>query len=249
MTPQFFDAPDGTPLAYYELGEGRPFLLLHGYISDAHTNWMKFTPTAQVIADAGYRVIMPDLRAHGASGKPHDPLSYPADILADDQFALIAHLGIEDFDAAGYSLGARTIARMLARWSRPGKVILCGMGLEGLTDADRRAGYFRRVLTNLGSHEKGSPEWMVEAFLKTSKGDPVALNLLIDSFSGVDEATIRSWDFPVGVVCGVDDDDNGSAQALAEALPQGSYYPIPGNHMSSVTKPELAAAMVAFLKG
>lgn len=67
MIPQFFDAPDGTSLAYYELGEGRPLLLIHGYISDALTNWMKFTPTAQVIADAGYRVIMPDLRAHGAS--------------------------------------------------------------------------------------------------------------------------------------------------------------------------------------
>jgi hypothetical protein len=88
---------------------------------------------------------------------------------------------------------------------------------------------------------------MVEAFLKTSKGDPVALNLLINSFSGVDEATIRSWDFPVGVVCGTEDDDNGSAQALAEALPQGLYYPIPGNHMSAVTKLDLGAAMVDFL--
>jgi len=88
---------------------------------------------------------------------------------------------------------------------------------------------------------------MVEAFLKTSKGDPVALNLLINSFAGVDEATIRSWDFSVGVVCGVDDQDNGNAQALAEALPQGRYYPIPGNHMSAVTKPDLGAAMVAFL--
>ena len=114
MIPQFFDAPDGTPLAFYELGEGRPLLLIHGYISDALTNWMKFTPTAQVIADAGYRVIMPDLRAHGASGKPHDPLCYPPDILADDQFALIAHLGLEDFDAAGYSLGARTTVRDFA---------------------------------------------------------------------------------------------------------------------------------------
>lgn len=247
MTPQFFDALDGTSLAYYDLGEGRPLLLIHGYISDAQTNWTKFTPTAQVIADAGYRVIMPDLRAHGASGKPHDPSAYPPDILSDDQFALIAHLGLKDFDLAGYSLGARTSARMLARGCRPGKVILSGMGLEGLIHADRRAGYFRHVLTNLGMHEKGSPEWMVEAFLKTSKGDPVALNLLIDSFAGVDEATIRSWDFPVGVVCGTEDQDNGNAQALAEALPQGHYYPVPGNHMSAVTKPELAAAMVAFL--
>ncbi len=249
MTPHFFTAPDGVRLAYYELGEGRPLLLIHGYISDAHTNWMKFVPTAQGLADTGYRVIMPDLRAHGASDTPHDPAAYPKDILADDGFALIAHLGLNDLDAAGYSLGARTLARMMARGFRPGRAILSGMGLEGLTAADRRAGYFRSVLTNLGTHAKGTPEWFVEAFLKTSGGDPVALNLLIDSFAGVTEADLRGWDVPVGVICGTEDQDNGHAEALAAILPQGCYLPIPGNHMSAVTKPELGAAMAAFLKG
>lgn len=247
MTPHFFTAPDGIRLAYYELGAGRPLLLLHGYISDAHTNWMKFVPTAQRLADAGYRVIMPDLRAHGASDKPHDPAFYPKDILSDDAFALMAHLGLVDMDLAGYSLGARTVARMLARGCRPGRAVLAGMGLEGLTMADRRAGYFRQVLTNLGTHPKGSSEWMVAAFLKTSGGDPVALNLLIDSFAGVTEADIRSWDLPVGVVCGTEDQDNGHAEALAAMLPQGRYYPVPGTHMSAVTKSDLGAAMVAAL--
>lgn len=244
MTPHFFTAPDGVRLAYYELGEGRPLLLIHGYISDAHTNWMKFVPTAQTLANAGFRVIMPDLRAHGASDKPHDPALYPKDVLADDQFALIAHLGLTDLDAAGYSLGARTLARMMARGFRPGRAIFSGMGLEGLTDADRRAGYFRSVLTRLGTHAKGSPEWFVEAFLKTSGGDPVALNLLIDSFASTDAATIKSWDIPIGVVCGTEDQDNGHAEALAALLPQGRYLPIPGNHMSAVTKAELGPAMV-----
>jgi pimeloyl-ACP methyl ester carboxylesterase len=247
MTPAYFTAPDGVSLAYYELGEGRPLLLIHGYISDAHTNWMKFVPTAQRLAEAGFRVIMPDLRAHGASDKPHDPAAYPKDILTDDMFALITHLGLTDLDAAGYSLGARTLSRMMARGFRPARAILAGMGLEGLTQADRRAGHFRAILTNLGRHAKGSPEWFVEAFLKTSGGDAVALNLLIDAFEGIEEAVLRGWNFPIGVVCGVDDFDNGNAQALAEALPQGHYYPIPGNHMSAVTKPELGAAMVDFL--
>lgn len=249
MTPHFFTAPDGVRLAWYELGEGRPLLLIHGYISDAHTNWMKFANTAQRIADAGFRVIMPDLRAHGASDKPHDPAAYPKDILTDDMVALVAHLGLTDLDAAGYSLGARTLSRMLARGFRPGRAILSGMGLEGLTQADRRAGHFRAILTNLGNHEKGSPEWFVEAFLKTSGGDAVALNLLIDAFAGVEEDALRGWDFPIGIVCGTEDFDNGNAQALAEALPQGRYYPIPGNHMSAVTKPELGDAIIDFLAG
>ena len=44
-----------------------------------------------------------------------------------------------------------------------------------------------------------------------------------------------------------EDDDNGSAEALSAALPKGRYVVVPGNHMSAVTKPELGAAMAAFL--
>ena len=46
-------------------------------------NWIKFGH-AERIASEGFRVIMPDLRAHGESGKPHDPAKYPADILVRD---------------------------------------------------------------------------------------------------------------------------------------------------------------------
>ncbi|HJR83393.1 MAG TPA: alpha/beta fold hydrolase, partial [Sphingomicrobium sp.] len=69
-------ASDGIDLAYYELGEGRPVILLHGLFSDAQMNWIKFGHAARIASD-GFRVIMPDLRAHGASGKPHDPANYP----------------------------------------------------------------------------------------------------------------------------------------------------------------------------
>ena len=46
-----------------------------------------------------------------------------------------------------------------------------------------------------------------------------------------------------------DDDDNGSAAALAKILLHGKYFPVPGNHMSAVIKPELGQAIVAALKG
>jgi hypothetical protein len=49
------------------------------------------------------------------------------------------------------------------------------------------------------------------------------------------------------VLTGADDHDNGSAEALSAALPNGKYVSIPGNHMSAVTKPELGAAIGAFL--
>ncbi len=69
-------ASDGVELAWHEKGEGRPLVLLHGLFSDAAMNWIKFGH-AERLAAAGYRVIMPDLRAHGASSAPHDAAAYP----------------------------------------------------------------------------------------------------------------------------------------------------------------------------
>ena len=238
-----FTASDGIEIAWQEMGEGRALILIHGYFSDADTNWIKFGHAA-LLADAGFRVIMPDLRAHGKSDKPHDAAHYPRDILVDDQFALIAHLGLTDFDIGGYSLGGRTVARMLARGCKPRRAIISGMGLQGLTATGTRKAHFRHILTNLGTHSKGSPEWMAEAFLKTSGGDPVALNLLLDSFVDTAVSDIAGFDLPVAVICGEDDADNGSAQDLAELLPHGKLHVVPGNHMSAVVNSDLGQAIL-----
>lgn len=245
---RFFDSFDGTRIAWREMGraEDRPVVLLHGYFSDAATNWIRYGHAA-AIAARGLRVVMPDLRAHGESDKPHDPAAYPVDALAKDGHALIAHLGLSDYDLGGYSLGARTTARMLATGATPGRIVFSGMGLDGLTDVDRRAGHFRNILTNLGSHERGSPEWRAEAFLKTTGGDPVALLGIIDTFASTPEATLASFGQPALVVCGGEDQDNGSAPALAAALRDARYVEVPGGHMSAVTKPELGEAIAAFL--
>ncbi|MVV70791.1 alpha/beta fold hydrolase, partial [Escherichia coli] len=93
IEPQFFESIDGARLAWRELGEGRPVVLIHGYFSDATTNWIKYGH-AEKIAAVGFRVIMPDLRGHGSSAKPHDAASYPPDVLMQDGKALVAHLGL-----------------------------------------------------------------------------------------------------------------------------------------------------------
>lgn len=241
-----FASFDGTRLAWHELGEGRPVVLLHGYFSDANTNWIRYGH-AEAIAAEGRRVIMPDLRAHGQSDKPHDAAAYPPDALARDGHALLAHLGLSDYDLGGYSLGARTTARMLATGATPKKVVFSGMGLDGLTNSERRQNHFRHILTNLGTHERGSPAWLAEAFLKTTGGDPVALLGILDTFVSTPAETVSGFAWPTLVVNGVDDDDNGSAAALADALPHARLVEVPGNHMSSVTKVELGQAIAAFL--
>ncbi len=241
-----FESFDGVRIAWRELGQGRPVMLIHGFFSDAVTNWIRYGHAA-VIAARGFRVIMPDLRGHGSSDRPHDTAAYPKDALTRDGHALIAHLELSDYDLGGYSLGARTVARMLATGATPRRVIFSGMGLDGLVDTGRRAGHFRNILTQLGHHERGSPEWMAEAFLKTTSGDPLALLGVIETFADTPIETIRSFAMPVLVVNGAEDQDNGSAAALAQALPDARYVEVPGGHMTAVVKPELGAAMADFL--
>jgi pimeloyl-ACP methyl ester carboxylesterase len=241
-----FTAPDGAELVWHELGQGRPVVLLHGLFSDADTNWIRFGHAAE-IASRGLRVVMPDLRAHGASARPHEPAAYPPDILADDGLGLIADLGLAAYDLGGYSLGARTAVRMVVRGARPSRLIVSGMGLQGLLETGRRSRHFKRILTGLGTHQRGSAEWLAEAFLKTTGGDPQALLPLLDSFVDTGEAELRAIDLSTLVVSGAEDDDNGSAEALAKLLPNGRYVEVPGNHMSAVTKPELGRAFADFL--
>jgi pimeloyl-ACP methyl ester carboxylesterase len=245
-TSNSFAAPDGTQLVWHELGEGRPVLLLHGLFSDAETNWIKFGHAAE-LAGRGLRVIMPDLRAHGESAKPHDPASYPPDVLAHDAIALVERLGLADYDLGGYSLGARTAVRMVVLGGRPRRLVVSGMGLSGLLDTGTRSVHFRRILTGLGTHEQGSPEWLAEAFLKTTGGDPQAFLPLLGSFVDTSEAELKAIDVPTLVLQGADDHDNGEAEDLAALLPDARFVEIPGNHMSAVTKPDLGRAIADFL--
>jgi pimeloyl-ACP methyl ester carboxylesterase len=244
---QRFRGRDGADLAYREIGEGRPVVLIHGYFSTATVNWLRYGHAA-TIAARGYRVIMPDLRGHGDSARPHDAAAYPPDVLADDGFALIEHLGLTDYDLGGYSLGGRTTVRMLVRGATPGRAIVAGMGLEGILHTAQRGEVFRRILTNLGSFERGSPEWMAEAFLKTVGGDAVALLHVLGASVDTPREALARIAMPTLVVAGADDDDNGSAAALATALPEGRCVTIPGNHMSAVTKPDLGTVIAGFLR-
>jgi pimeloyl-ACP methyl ester carboxylesterase len=247
-TLDHFIAEDGTRLAYRTLGTGRPVILIHGLFSNAQVNWIRYGHAA-AIAARGFQAIMPDLRAHGDSAAPRDPTRYPPDILVDDAFTLIAHLALGNPDLAGYSLGGRTVARMLVRGARPRRAVIAGMGLDGLLDPHARAAFFRAVLEGIGTHPRGSPAFMAEAFLKTTSGDPAALLALLGSFVPTSRPEIAAITTPTLVCAGDQDADNGSAAALADALADGRYRAVPGNHMSAVTRPELGLAIADFLSG
>ena len=103
------------------------------------------------------------------------------------------------------------------------------------------------MLSNLGSFARGTPEWLTEAFLNTTNGDPVALLQVLQTFVDTPRAALAGITVPTLVVTGAEDEDNGSGADLAAALGQGEFQQIPGNHMTAVTKPELGQAIADFL--
>jgi pimeloyl-ACP methyl ester carboxylesterase len=239
-------ASDGVDLAYHELGEGRPVILLHGLFSDALLYWFKFGDAARIAAD-GFRVIMPDLRTHGLSGKPHGPEHYPKGILARDLRELIAHLQLAEFDLGGFSLGARTTVEGVGEGLRPRRAILGGAGLEGLRNWKRRKTFFLEAIAMFDTVQRGDPHWLSIQFMKSQKVDRIAAGLLLESFEDAFMAWLEAFTMPTLVVCGDQDDDNGSAEELANVLPNAVFKEVPGTHMSSVTRPELGEAIARFL--
>ncbi|APW73468.1 MULTISPECIES: alpha/beta fold hydrolase [Sphingopyxis] len=246
IEPQYFDARDGVRLAWREMGEGRPVVLLHGLFSSAEVNWIKFGTAARIAAE-GYRVVMPDLRVHGSSAAPHDAALYPPDVLVSDLADLIAHLGLSAFDLGGFSLGARTSVRAVVAGMTPGRLILGGMGLAGLAGWQRRGQFFKRVIAEYDSAKRGDDSWLSIQFMKTMKIDRIAAGHLLDSFTDTPPDALAALTMPTLVVCGDRDRDNGSAEDLVAALPDAVLATIPGTHMSSVTEPELGQAIAAFL--
>jgi pimeloyl-ACP methyl ester carboxylesterase len=240
---------DGTRLAYHTVGDGRPVLLLHGLFSSAQMNWIKWGHAVR-LAEAGFRAIMLDFRVHGGSDAPHDQAAYPPGVLVRDVAALIDHLGLEEgrYDLVGFSLGARTAVHGCASGIlAPRRLVLAGMGVAGLADWNRRAGFFLRVIDEFDTITRDDPAWLSRQFLKSQGVDRIAARLLLGAFENLDPARLADVTVPTLVICGEQDQDNGSAPDLAALLPDARYEEIPGGHLDSATKPELGEGIIRFL--
>lgn len=245
-TTAFFPGFGGARLALHRMGQGRPVVLLHGLFSSAEVNWIKFG-TAAKLADAGFECLMPDLRVHGQSAAPHAPADYPQDVLVRDLEALVTHLGLGDFDLVGFSLGSRTAARAVIAGLRPRRLVLSGMGLQGLAGWARRQDFFLDVIDRFGTIKREDPAYFAQQFLKTMGTDRDAARLLLGTMADTDPAELAAITMPTLVLCGDQDNDNGSAAQLAQTLPDARLALIPGTHMSSVTMPQLGGELVEFL--
>lgn len=93
--PLTFDAVVDGPEA------GEPVLLLHGF-PESSWSWRFVQPA---LAEAGYRVVAPDLRGYSPRARPADPADYTIERLVGDVTDLADALGWDTFHLVGHDWG------------------------------------------------------------------------------------------------------------------------------------------------
>jgi len=115
-------------IGYAEAGpaNGPAVLLLHGWPYDIYS----YVDVARILANAGYRVIVPYLRGYGTTTflSKDTPRNGQQAALAADMIALMDALKIESAIVAGYDWGARTADIMAALWPERCKALVSVSG-------------------------------------------------------------------------------------------------------------------------
>lgn len=111
----------GDRYYYFDAGAGTPVVLLHG-LANTGRAW---GPQASALVQQGYRVIIPDLLGHGASG----PVArvFTAREQAVAIIALLQHLELESASFAGLSLGGMVALEIATQHPRTvDKLVVAG---------------------------------------------------------------------------------------------------------------------------
>ena len=243
-----FSSFDGTTIAYDDLGEGPPVVMLHGFAADARANWHQPKVVDAVVA-AGRRVITPDARGHGRSGKPHDIAAYQGQAMPRDVTALLDHLGIDQVDVVGYSMGARITAQVALSDERVRSIVLGGVGvgvIEGRGPAGAEA-----IAAALTAPDKSAildaTARAFRGFAESTGADREALAAVMRAGMGQPRQSLGSLSMPALVICGDKDTLVGPPQALVDAITGAELVIVNGDHLTAVGDPKFREAIASFL--
>ena len=263
--------PNGQTIAYIDAGrrDGPPLLLVHGFTDNAR-DWLMVAPYLQ-----DYRLIIVDLRGHGASSKPE--CCYTRLDFAYDLKLLMDHLGIDKTNIAGHSLGSMVTQTYAEYWpERTRKVVLISSSGGPKPDASpaevaKRTESFdyRTPIRKLKAPIDPDSPFMVawwaspppvdETFLSRQRKDAAAipvnvwLAVMDQGLVGNDlQATLPMLVAPTLLVWGDKDElvSHERKETLRAALPKAKVkvYPDFGHNPMWEDPADLAREMKAFLK-
>ncbi|SFR90735.1 alpha/beta fold hydrolase [Sphingomonas jatrophae] len=111
---------NGIAMHYVEQGEGPLLILCHGF---PHL-WLSWHRQIGALADAGWRVVAPDMRGMGQTEAPADHRAYDVDHTVGDLTGLLDHLGEQQAVFAGLDFGLFAIYDLAARYPERVRAII-----------------------------------------------------------------------------------------------------------------------------
>ena len=247
----FFDS-DGVKIHYETFGEGRPLVLVHGYVLNITWNWVNsgLVDALQPVR----RLVALDCRGHGESDKPHDPEAYGNEIMAGDVLRLMDHLGIEKADLFGYSMGSAVSCHLIVHHrGRFSSAVLAGTGDRFFFEAAGASVTDGMAEAMLADDPSQITDPMLRVFRALADGIPNNDRIALAACSQhvrepVDRADFARVDIPVLIVNGANDDVAGKADELVAAIPGAKLVLIPDTDHLVVFYPRAKQPVLSFLE-
>jgi pimeloyl-ACP methyl ester carboxylesterase len=240
---------NGVEIAFLDMGEGEPLVLVHGLANTATANWVHSGWVA-TLTKAGRRVIALDNRGHGASSKLYDPSDYHGTVMAEDVRALLDHLDLAKADVMGYSVGARITAFLaLAHPGRLRKAVFGGLGSRLINGLEYPESFAEALEAPSLADVHDRQARMFRFFAERNNSDLRALAACIrGSRQMLSREQVAAIRVPVLVAVGRNDTIAGSAQELAILLPFGRALDIiPGrSHLLAIGDRMFKEAVLAW---
>jgi len=122
---------NGIEIAYTEVGDGPPLILLHGALASTGPAWagsaVAFVDYMDTLGEH-FRVIAPDTRGSGATVHTGGPATF--EVLADDVAALIEALALDRPMIAGFSEGGTTATYVALRHPNIARALVNDAGFD-----------------------------------------------------------------------------------------------------------------------
>ena len=240
-----FQSFDGTKIYFETEGNGPAVVLLHGFMNTG-ASWKRGKLPAKLV-EAGYKVIIPDLRGNGKSDKPHDLKNYQKDAEIRDIMALMKYLNIKKYHVVGYSRGAILAAKLITLDTKHIlSATLGGVGLD-FTNPD----WARRIMFAEAFSGKAHlyPETQGAInYAKSINADTIALGHLQTTQPAASKEQLKNVKIPVLVIAGNQDHDNGNPAELAELFRNHKLVFVDGNHNNTHVSEAFAEEITLFLK-
>jgi pimeloyl-ACP methyl ester carboxylesterase len=239
----------GIRIHYYLEGpeDGVPTLLVHGFCSNFQVNWLG-SRWVETLSRAGRRVIGLDNRGHGRSEKPHDPAAYGPHMV-EDIVNLLDHLVLEQVDYIGYSMGSQIGLRLLvAHPERVRRAVTGGIGMNVTTRWSAAEAVAQRLRGD-ETEQNPAAAMFYNFALAVPGNDLEALACCILARSvPLTEDQLAAIETPVLVAVGGADPIARDARSLAELLPNGEYFEVPGrDHTTAVPSRAIKERAIEFL--